>query len=41
MTTPPHRLVRGQLLHILADPGPADGPLGDQPGAPLDSTAPA
>ena len=26
MTTPPHRLVRGQLLHFLADPGPADDP---------------
>ena len=26
MTTPAHRLVRGQLLHFLADPGPADDP---------------
>ena len=26
MTTPAHRLVRGQVLHFLADPGPADDP---------------
>ena len=31
---------RGIHAVVRAD-GPADGPLGDQPGAPLDSTAPA